>query len=379
MNRALSRPSTDNLQTTISALNADFAGRRGSPDYDDSKLIHIHRRNRAFVWNREMQERCLDSILKGYYIPPIICCSDIRNNHECREVMEGGNRITVFRMILNGEIRALTPEERSIVERHPITLVVMRNLTHRQKKEMFRRLNKNVKVTDGQLFAMSEDDSPLIQEAVALLNADDYPLRDDITACFFDTRGKDNDGCTNLSNAVALVSGALHGPDFITKSFNVQEPMIESNVPVDRARVVTILGHVLEVFRAADRRHPLEDKRRRKGQWAVGKWLSVILYDILMNPDEIRLIQDKWATYLVKVRRGDAGSATLQSARIWGGNLTADRHYRISTMVDIYLRDNRVLTGEEVIVYRHPRPDGGEETGADEEDSIWSDETEDEA
>jgi len=368
MNRPAPRPSTDNLQTTISAINADFAGRRNSAGYDETKLIHIHRRNRAFVWNKDMQARCLDSILKGYYIPPIICCSDIRENHERREVMEGGNRITVFRMILNGEIRALTPEERSIVERHPITLVVMRNLTHKQKKEMFRRLNKNVKVTDGQLFAMSEDDSPRIQEAMALLNDDAYPLRDEITECFFDTRDKDNEGCTNLSNAVALVSGALHGPDFITKSFNVQEPMIESDAPVDRARVITILGHVLEVFRAADRRHPLEDKRRRKGQWAVGKWLSVILYDILTHPEEIRLIQDKWATYLVKVRRGDAGSATLQSSRIWGGNLTADRHYRISTMVDIYLRDNRVLTGEELITYRHPRL-AGEEVDGDGDES----------
>jgi hypothetical protein len=326
-----------------------------------------------------MQVKCLDSILKGYYIPPIICCSDICENRERREVMEGGNRITVFRMILNGEIRDLTPEERGIVERHPITLVVMRNLTHKQKREMFRRLNKNVKVTDGQLFAMSEDDSPLIQEAMAFLNDDDYPLRNEITACFFETRRRDNDGCTNLSNAVALVSGALHGPDFITKSFNVQEPMVESTNPVDRDRVVTTLGHVLEVFRAADRRHPLEDKRRRKGQWAVGKWLSVILYDILTNPEEIRLIQDKWATYLVKWRRGDAGTAALQNARIWGGNLTADRHYRISTMVDIYLRDNRVLTGDELTPYRHPRP-AGEEVGADvsDDDSEWTgDEEED--
>ena len=56
--------STENIQTTISQLNRDFSGRRESPDYDEHKLVHIHRRNRPFVWNKDMQVKLLDSILK---------------------------------------------------------------------------------------------------------------------------------------------------------------------------------------------------------------------------------------------------------------------------------------------------------------------------
>ena len=104
---------TENIQTTISALNDDFSGRTGSLDYNEQKSVHIHRRNRAYVWNQQMQESLLDSILKGYYVPPIICCSRIISNIERREVMEGGNRITTFRRILQNEVRELTPEERA--------------------------------------------------------------------------------------------------------------------------------------------------------------------------------------------------------------------------------------------------------------------------
>jgi HK97 family phage prohead protease len=112
----------ENIQTTIASLNNDFSGRNGSHDYDEKKPIHIHRRNRAFVWNAQMQESCLDSILKGYYIPPIICSSQIKqvgaNGYiERREVMEGGNRITTFRRILNGNVRELTEEERASAAR----------------------------------------------------------------------------------------------------------------------------------------------------------------------------------------------------------------------------------------------------------------------
>jgi uncharacterized protein with ParB-like and HNH nuclease domain len=70
--------------------------------FDGSKLIEIHRRNRPYVWSHKMQLDFLDSILKGYYIPPIICCAKNSKLY----VMEGGNRITTIRRIMNNEVRA---------------------------------------------------------------------------------------------------------------------------------------------------------------------------------------------------------------------------------------------------------------------------------
>ncbi len=346
--------STENIQTTISQLNRDFAGRLNSDGYDPSKLLHIHRRNRAFVWNDDMQNKLLDSILNGYYVPPIICCSRIYDGVERREVMEGGNRITTFRRILDGELkrlpdnvkRPLTDDERRRVEAHPITLVVMRNLSSKQQRIMFRRLNKNVKVSDGQLYAMSEDDSPLIQEALAFLNDDAYPLRARITHHFFDTRNADNAGHCNLANSVAIVSGIAHGPEYITKSYNVQDPKVELQDRIDREKIVRIFGYVLDIFDRADVLAPFPDKRKRRGQWSVGYLLGVMLYDLMTNPEEIPRIKEKWAIYIQFVRTLDGA---VDAIKLSGAqNLNQTRYKRLSLKVDIYLRDGRLATDAEL-------------------------------
>jgi len=359
---------TENIQTTICALNGDFSGRRDAPGYDESKPIHIHRRNRAFVWSKDMQLKLLDSILQGYYIPPIICSSRIVNGVERREVMEGGNRITTFRRLLNGDVRELTPAEIRVVESHPITLVVMRNLTSKQTREMFRRLNKNIRVSDGQLYSMSEEDSPLVREALSLLNDDDYPLRTRINDVFFDTRNKDNDGKRNLENAIALVSGALHGPMFITKSFARQEDNVEDQTPIDRFCVVDVLDDVFDVFLQADELFPLANRRAARSQWAVGKYFGAILYDILMNPTTIVQIQKKWATYLSMLRRGDEGAS---EAYIVAGanNITVDKLKRICTKVDTYLSTGRIMTKEELDKIRHPAQTESEQHDTSDEES----------
>ncbi len=356
--------STQNIGTTVSALNRDFAGRRNMPGFDEQKPIHIHRRNRAFVWKKEDQERLLDSILKGYYIPPIICSHAIVNGREQMQVMDGGNRITTLRRILNNEVRDLSPDERSIVESHSIVYVIIRSMTPRQQREMFRRLNKSVKVTDGQLFAMSEEDSPLVREAVAFLEDDDYPLRQTITDLFCDTRQSDNDGKAALANAVALVSGCLNGPAYITKSFNTQEVKIEEQTPVSRQAIVSMLGKVFEVFRMANSRSPLDVRRKTKAQLTVGRLPGVILYDLHMNPDTQRQVQDKWAEFIVRARHNEEGTKQILDMRVWSANLTPDRYKRISALVDIYLRDNRVMGQEELNEIRHPHT----EDFTDEED-----------
>jgi hypothetical protein len=354
---------TENIQTTISQLNRDFAGRPKTDDYDETKLVHIHRRNRPFVWSDDMQNRLLDSILKGYYIPPIICSSRIMNNRDLREVMEGGNRITTFRKILNGTLRKvdgtlrqLSDVERQRVEAFPITLVVMRGLSSKDQRVMFRRLNKNVRVSDGQLYSMSEEDSPLVQEAIALLNEDDHPLRDEITKHFFDTRGTDGDKKSHLENAVALISGALNGVEFITKSYNIQEDKIELQTPISRDLIIQRLRPLFHIFDIADERHPLPDKRKRRGQWSVGKWLGAMLYDLLSNQDECPRIQEKWANYMVAVRRNEEGAE--EAYKIGGAqNLTSARYKKICNKVDIYLKDHRLATDDELNASIHSQED----------------------
>jgi hypothetical protein len=286
--------------------------------------------------------------------------------------MEGGNRITTVRRLLNGDVCELTLEEIRTIESHPITLVVMRNLTSKQTREMFRRLNKSVKVSDGQLYAMSEEDSPLVREALSLLNDDNHPLRTLITDYFFDTRENDNDCKKNLENAIALVSGALYGPEFITKLFDRQEDNVEDQEPIDRSVIVSRLAHVFDVFRQANEIVELTDRRKLKSQWTVGKYLGAILYDVLTNLYSVPRIQKKWATYLAKVRRDepDASEAIVVSG---AQNLNADKLKRISTKVQTYVTENRIMAKDELDLIHHESSADCEDDDSDTEEEPDSD------
>ena len=358
----------ENIQTTFSGLNEMFAGRTGDTNYDAGKLVHIHRRNRAFVWSLKMQTDLFDSAIKKYYIPPIICCSIIVQNKERRYVMEGGNRITTIRRILNGLVCVLSLEEKQKFGSHPITLVVMRDIDSKGQREMFRRLNKNTKVTDGQLYAMSEEDSPLVQASVALLDEELHPLRSIITRHFGDTVKKDNDGKKHLENAVALVSGAINGVKHISKSYNVQEQCVEDlTTPIQIQLIVEFLQLAFGVFDIADTIEPLTDMRKKRGQFSVGKWIGAIMYDLHTHRDEVDKIQMKWAKYISQVRQ-NVLSAEDASKLSGAQNLTATRYKRICAKVEIFLTENRLATDAEMEDIYHQTDDVKEEEHTEEEE-----------
>lgn len=346
---------TENIQTNVGNLNNAFSGREGDSDYDMNKMIHIHRRNRPFVWPFDMQAALIDSILNGYYIPPIICSSKIIDGRERREVMEGGNRITTFRRILREDIRPLSVEERIRIETYPITLVIMRNMDIKTQRIMFRRLNKNIKVTDGQLYSMSEDDSPLVKEAIAFLDDDNYPLRNLITENFFDTRHADSTGKKNLENAVAIISGLLNGPHYISKSYNIQESQIENQDPIERQDIIDRLLPIFEIFTMANTIIVQNDRRKVRGQWMIGKWIGAIIYDIYIankTQQNISNIQYLWANYIAAVRRGDA---LAEDASLLSGaqNLTATRYCRVCAKINIYMNEHRIAGENELLPFTH--------------------------
>lgn len=358
---------TETVPQSLYHLNLAFAGRIGSAGYDETKMIHIHRRNRAYVWNHDMQLKLLDSILKGYPLPPIFCCSQYENGVERRYIMDGGNRVTTIRKILNDEVKTLTDEERRNIENFTISLVVMRNFNNQDLRNMFRRLNKNIKVSDGQLYAMSVEDSPLVREAHALLTEEDYPLRDRITTCFKDTRRYEetDNGRVHLANAVAIVSGIIHGPHYITKSYNVQDVHVESQVAINRPFVVHLFGRICEIFHEADLQVPVSASVR-KTQWSIGKYIGAMLYDHLTQSDQLHRIREKWIRFIVCTRRVKEAMFAL---KLDGAqNLTATHYAKVSAKVDLYLATGRLATSVELAQYDHRERDGHSESDLESED-----------
>jgi hypothetical protein len=352
---------TQTSSTTVHDLIADFAGRVGAPNYDETKMVHIHRRNRPFVWNHKMQTNLLDSILKGYYVPPIICC--YKNGRQY--VMEGGNRITTLQRILLGAVRELSESDLLKVRVFSISVVVMRNLTPQQEREMFRRLNKSIKVSDGQLFAMSEDDSPLVREALDFLNCLEYPLRARITNTFGDTINKDNDGRALLANTVAILSGILHGVHFITKSFDRLEQHVENQSPIDSDRIVETFDSLLSIFESASVHKPLTDNKKKKKQFTVGYIVGAMLYDILTTDEidqvsERTAIVNKWRAYIIALRLGEELAA--EAVLIKGAqNNSADKLKKICYRVHVFVHERRLATDEELKYIRHVDSDSASE------------------
>lgn len=355
----MSTLSSESLTYTVNKLNTEFAGRI-SPDstqYFPNRKIHIHRRNRPYVWDIKMQNKLLDSILQGFYIPPIICSHSITEDRQERLcVMDGGNRITTIRKIFNGEIRELTEEERDKIKETVIHVVSMKNLTSKQEREMFRRLNKSVRVSDGQLYAMSEDDSPLVKEAIALLRDINHPLRTTMNEHFPGTISVDDAGGSNIEIAVALVSGALYGVNYITKSYNVQELKIECPHAINRSIIVKRLGDVFSIFDCADSFKKSTNKQKKKIQWNVGKLLGTMLYDYhthafndngIFCEERFDSVREKWTAYIVKMREyPDIADEVFDISG--AQNLKSSKYNKISVKVNIYLKENRIASSAEV-------------------------------
>ena len=350
--------------SNIGAINEEFAGRFGEPGYDGNKPIQIHRLNRVYAWKREMELALLDSILNNYHIPEIIMCS----KDGIRYVMDGGNRITAFRKILNGEVRTLTDTERFIVLNFPIQLVNMRNLSPSQQRTVFQRLNKSVKVTDGQLYVMSAEDSPLVILTCALLKDIAYPFRARMNDVFTDRISKDDPRGTNIENAVAIISGSLHGVIYISKSFSKQQEWVDSQEPVDVDRVNFMMDLILTVFERANAEFPLTDNQAKKSLFTIGKYIGGMMYDFMTQPDALDEMKTKWVRYIVMVRQNVEHAC--EAIEIPGAqNINPDKLKKKSARVELFLQEGRIATEEETRQMKHVYADEVEDTDTDEDDA----------
>jgi hypothetical protein len=363
---------TETYPTTIGYLVKNFAGRKDWINYDPTKLIHIHKRNRAFVWITEMVEKLLDTIIKGYVILPLVCCSVICDGVERREIMDGGNRLTAFALILNDKVRVLTPEEKVIVLSFPITLIIMYNMSSQQIREQFRRLNTCKRATSGQLYQMSQDDSTLIQEAIAFMTDVNYPLRERCIKVFTDFYTKeDTDSAKRLENVVGIISGTLYGVRFITTSFDKQEQHVENKAPIDRNLLCKHFDIVLKIFEIANDTLPLDKKKEKKEQFTLGNLIGAILYDIHQKYEESDIIY-KWSNYILQVRQrieNAKEACELKGAQ----NLNPDKLAKKSYRVQMFLQERRLVSEDELKNIKH-KSSLSEDEDEDEEEEDSTDE-----
>jgi hypothetical protein len=364
--------STETL--SIYTLDRNFSGRSdaGFPGtYNPTALYLLHPRQRAEVWKREHQEKLLDSMLYGRYVPPIIVHEVIENNAPRRYILDGGNRMSAVRRILLGSVRELTTDEQRTVESYTIAVVVLRNLDASEIREQFRLLNRVVKVTDGHLYHMSREDSPLIDYACRLMEGA-HPLRERIESLFGESVLQDTGSRGTLANLVALFAGAQHGLGprtatgkytqcHITRSFDTNSDIL--NHPVNEDLIEMRMRICFSVFERANELHPITDARVRKGEFNVGKYLSVVLYDLVSGRDPLATVE-KWSRAVASARTGIdmmLNATTMKGAQ----NLNYRKMSQISFQVDFVLANGRMPTDTEI---RDWKDRTGETATVDEDD-----------
>lgn len=359
----MERVAIERQMMTLYELDSRFAGRKEMDGYDPAKRIHIHQRNRHLAWKPKDIKLFKESLLLGYSMGEITIS---KNTHARRDdVLDGGNRITAVRIILSDD--SLTPQDRRLIENYTVSICFMVDPTPTQIVEQFRRLNRSIKVSDGQLYYMYIEESPLVQEAVALLEDEDHPLRSTVDEVFSEGLREDNDKRVTLANALAMVSGAVYGVDSITTSFVRQEVNVMETDELDRDSISETLEHVFKVFVRANKTYDIAHAGKKKALFNVGKWVAPILYDVLARGNKpIKEIQKKWVDMMVRVRRGDENAA--EAITIAGANnIKPDKLARISAKVQRYLDDQTIMTEEELKSIYHDQRDG-EETDSTEED-----------
>lgn len=353
-------PST--LTVSLHNLNLHFTGRDvdGFPGgYDPTKRYRLHPRNRAEVWKRHHRQSLLDSILSGRYIPPIIVNRTEVDGRPVYDILDGGNRVSAIRRILEGGEFVLSEEERLTVLSSTIEVKVLDGMDPEEIRILFRLLNRSVRVSHGHLYHMSTEDSPLIQYAYDIMNNVANPLHAQIVGLFTQNALADNASKGTLENLVALCAGAQHGERHLSRSFDVNEPILR--VPVDVELITSRLNTAFEVFRRANAIQPMEDARIKKGNFNVGRYLAGILYDLVPHstvgapayepaPVNTEPIIAKWARIIAAVHANDAASPIAVAAVTVPGanNINPRKLRKMSKQVAFYLANNRLPNADEM-------------------------------
>ncbi len=418
-------------QINVGMIHSNFAGRPDTLGYDASKSFHIHRKNRPFVWTFKMMQCLLDSILRSYDVPSILCSTKMEGRQVKHYLLDGGNRITALRKILNDEIRPLTPEERTKIEMYNLNVVFLSNMSEKDEREMFRRAANGVKPTDGHLYKMSEIDSRLVQVAVMILEDSTFQHRALMTQVMFDTtptengESRDTKSQVNLANMVALISGLMNGPDFITKSFDRQYRWVDADTPIDTDILFRKIHHILSIFKEADSHVTTAQtlnlkglkkadimtcldnagveyvKNKTKGELieiakssqAVmnelvtfanitgialkdpnahikkrrlnsGDLIGLMVYDY--NMMGYAAMKAKWVPFIRKHDANPKGTKETLLTLSGAQNTTSNSLAKKSKRIAVYLAENRIATEEELANVMHPRNDDS----MDEEDLI---------
>jgi hypothetical protein len=311
------------VQLTVGHIGRNYKGR----DCDDAPWC-VPEHQRFYVWKHPEQNLLIDSIMRGYIIPPIML--HYNSERRCFDIEDGQQRVETIWLYMNNrygwknddgalvyfnhpEKQSLTELERFKFNSHPLFTIQFKNATPEIIAEIFERFNSGKPLDDND----------------KLWNRKTYPLVRFTLETLFDTfleRARkvwgDFDagfpGKTRkcLSNAVGIIAGCMHGSEYITSSFIRLSSILQQEITEEmKARCFTRLDRLLRLYEMVDEMHPYPElaiisgttasnkprtvraATKIKEQFTLGKFSAYFIHDMDSDRDV------DWRRFLVATRR----------------------------------------------------------------------------
>jgi len=312
--------------TTISNFLDKFAGRRDMQNYDDSKPIKVAECNRDFVWNLDMQQSFICSILQGFPIPTMC----ITNS----QIVDGGNRSTTLWLFRDGAFKIkLQPDgesidynvmcaDRTLTRRWDSAVIPQQNITDAtpdQFAQIYENLNKGIQLTFGQLLE-NRKYRPWVTMAETLIgransNYQDIELLHRVwTNSFKKTKNRGE-----LGFAFQVLVGAALGPQHFHLSFAAHIPLIMG----DTIPITDNLTNILHMIDSCDPERTVSAKKKKD---IFKKFIGAIIND--MHTIQYNQWREKWETFIIQAYNNLSDTKIKKIINV--GNLRAKSSSRIA-------------------------------------------------
>jgi hypothetical protein len=293
------------------------------------KSLEIPDHQRPEIWKANRQEALIDTIMSGRPMPNLTYRCEIVNSRRKYWLEDGQQRyhaITKFynnRISWNGRFfRDFTDDERTHFNCYKVCILIYENASVKETIEIFDTFQNGVALSPGHRF-WARKNSPAVKYTIDRFMTPGMFFYERMSNAFGPHPiTKDTKTKRNLMNAIAITGGLAYGVEFITTSYDILGPKLHNQF--DEAAADALMNHVLDVFEAADRKHPLTPKQKKK-YWDVGHITGYILASFLEHPDDMEALTYEWTEYLTDIRQETRSIGQLHHNKPASRNWNSER------------------------------------------------------
>ncbi len=295
----------------------------------------------AAAWKTAKQEAFIDSIMRNFPIPNIICNRDADGR---LALYEGRHRTETLWRFANGHLKwngksyaELTDIERYQFNEHTLLLLVIQDATLDQLSEVFERLNNGAPLSDSDKF-WNRRHTPLVKLTleVVLTHAGLRRVWGDV----------DMNNRRQLANYVGLTAGIVLDSNCFTSSYMRLHEHLEldgKTYEESKAVLEAWLEVLVNFYEEANTRFPATKRKELSKYRKIGFINAYLLTDLWnCGSDDMtteHACKEKWLTLIGHLRNPQTAKAAAAALATKGAqNLTETKIATVIEQVEAYFR-----------------------------------------